>query len=81
MNSIHEIKTRTYKLTVAVETPPALFRNEETHYLYLIKYYPNERVENQCIGIGMTEIDGLLQLLNRVSSEYQGKRKEFRIKS
>jgi primosomal protein N' (replication factor Y) len=42
--------------------------------IYHSKFNPNERVENQCIGIGMTEIDGLLQLLNRVSSEYQGKR-------
>ena len=81
MKIIGEIKTRTYRLTVMVDSPPAIHRDEESQWIYLTKHYPGEHVGRQSIGMGMSEIDGLMQLLNRASSEYRGKRKEFRVKS
>ena len=81
MKIIGEIKTRTYRLTVMVDSPPAIHRDEESQWIYLTKHYPGEHVGRQSIGMGMSEIDGLMQLLNRASSEYRGKRKEFRVMS
>lgn len=81
MKIIGQIETRTYRLTVMVDAPPKAFRAEETQWVYLTKHYPGEFVGRQSIGMGMSEIDGLIQLLNRASSEYRGKRKEFRVKS
>ena len=81
MKIIGQIETRTYRLTVTVDTPPTAYRGEETQWIYLTKHYPGEHVGRQSIGMGMSEIDGLMQLLNRASSEYRGKRKEFRVKS
>ena len=81
MKIIGEIKTRTYRLTVMVDSPPAIHRDEESQWIYLTKHYPGEHVGRQSIGMGMSEIDGLMQLLNRASSEYRGRRKEFRVMS
>ena len=81
MKIIGQIETRTYRLTVTVDAPPTAYRGEETQWIYLTKHYPGEHVGRQSIGMGMSEIDGLMQLLNRASSEYRGKRKEFRVKS
>ena len=81
MKIIGQIETRTYRLTVMVDTPPTAYRGKETQWIYLTKLYPGGHVGRQSIGMGMSEIDGLMQLLNRASSEYRGKRKEFRVKS
>ena len=81
MKIIGQIETRTYRLTVTVDAPPTAYRGEETQWIYLTKHYPGENVGRQSIGMGMSEIDGLMQLLNRASFEYRGKRKEFRVKS
>ena len=81
MKIIGQIETRTYRLTVMVDTPPTAYRGKETQWIYLTKHYPGEHVGRQSIGMGMSEIDGLMQLLNRASFEYRGKRKEFRVKS
>ena len=81
MKIIGQIETRTYRLTVTVDAPPTAYRGEETQWIYLTKHYPGEHVGRQSIGMGMSEIDGLMQLLNRASFDYRGKRKEFRVKS
>ena len=81
MKIIGQIETRTYRFTVTVDTPPTAYRGEETQWIYLTKHYPGEYVGRQSIGMAMSEIDGLMQLLNRANSEYGGKRKEFRVKS
>ena len=81
MKIIGQIETRTYRLTVMVDSPPAIHRGEESQWIYLTKHYPGGHVGRQSIGMGMSEIDGLMLLLNRASSEYRGKRKEFRVKS
>ena len=81
MKLIGQIETRTYRLTVMVDTPPKALRADETQWVYMTKHCPGEFVGRQSIGMGMSELDGLIQLLNRASSEYRGKRKEFRVKS
>jgi len=81
MKIIGELDAKTYKLTVMIDTPPALFANAETHWLYITKIHAGGKIERRSIGIGMSDLDGLLQLLNCANADYCGPRKEFRVKS
>jgi hypothetical protein len=81
MKIIGEIDTAFYRLTVMEDDPPSQFTRTETKWLYITKHGADGRIERQSVGIGMSCIDGLLQILQRASLEYRGKRKEFRVKS
>lgn len=81
MRIIGEIETKVYRLTVVEADPPAQFTATESKWLYITKRHADGRIERQSIGIGMSNIGGLLQILQRASRDYQGKRKEFRVKS
>ncbi len=81
MRIVGEIDTKFYRLTVMEDDPPPQFTAMESKWLYITKRHADGRIERQSIGIGMSNIDGLLQILQRASAEYKGERKEFRVKS
>ena len=81
MKIVGEIETRRYRLTVMVDSPPPSFQGEESQWLYITKHNADGSIGRQSIGVGMSNIAALLQVLSRAESEYPGERKEFRVKS
>ena len=81
MKIIGMIETGQYKVTIMVDDPPGFFRSQESQWLYITKQAADGSIGRQSVGIGMSNIDALLTVLNRASDQYRGQRKEFREKS
>ncbi len=79
MKIIGELETQFYKVTVMTDTPPSRFETLESQWIYITKRDGNGAIGRQSIGIGMSSIDPLIKLLVEASSQYRGKRKEFRV--
>ena len=78
MKFIGELNARRYRVTVMASEPPGSFQDEETQWLYITKRYADGSIERQSIGIGMSHLDALLQLLNHARVSYNGRQAEFR---
>ena len=77
MKLIGEIKTSHYTLRIQTDKPLASFHEEESQWVYITKSGNKDYIGRQSIGLGMSRLRPLLQILSKIDADYHGPRQEF----
>ena len=78
MKRIGSIETEKYQINISVDAPPKSLMHVESQYLYMSKLHADRTVGSRSIGIGMSEVNLLIRMLQEAVKQYDGTSKEYR---
>ena len=78
MKLIGTIRTDKYLINVSVDSPPRSLLSVESQYLYMTKFHADRSIGNRSIGMGMSEANLLIRMLQEAIKQYDGPSKEYR---
>jgi hypothetical protein len=78
MKRIGTIKTEKYLINVSVDSPPKSLMRVESQYLFMTKIHADGTIGDRSIGMGMSEANLLIRMLQEAVKQYDGPSKEYR---
>ena len=78
MKRIGTIETEKYRINISVDSPPKSLMHVESQYLYMSKVHSDGTVGDRSIGMGMSEANLLIRMLQEAVKQYDGPSKEYR---